>query len=166
MFNRLQILLLVLVASGLLQGCGFRFSGDAGFPPEMAITYINTADRYSPFYRALARSLDRGSITVTDDAVSAHTILRIHEDLTGQRVLSVSARNIPREYDVYYIVRYSVLVKGSEVLPEQILTLTQDYTYDELQVLGKGNEEQIIRNAIAEDLVKLIARQIKTAMRQ
>ncbi len=130
----------------------------------MAITYINTSDRYSPFYRALTKSLDRGGITVTNDAVSADTIIRIHQDLTGQRVLSVSARNVPREYDVYYIVRYSVLVKGREALPEQTLTLTQDYTYDELQVLGKGNEAQILRNAIAENLVDLIVRQIKTGI--
>jgi len=128
------------------------------------MTYISASDRYSPFYRALTKSLDRGGIAVTNDAVHANTIIQIHEDLVGQRVLSVSARNVPREYDIYYIVRYSVLVKGREVLPEQTLTLTQDYTYDELQVLGKGNEEQILRNAIAEDLVDLITRQLKTSI--
>jgi len=164
LFNLRLISIFFLVVAGLLQGCGFRFSGDVDYPPEMAITYISTSDRYSPFYRALTKSLDRDGITVTDNAVIANTIIKIHEDLTGQRVLSVSARNVPREYDIYYIVRYSVLVKGHEVLPEQTLTLTQDYTYDELQVLGKDNEAQILRSAIAENMVDLIARQIKTGI--
>jgi len=151
---------LVAIAAAV-SGCGFHFRGDVGFPPEMAVTYINTADRYSPFYRALTRVLDRGGVRVTDDPAAADATIRVHQDSTGQRVLTVSARNTPREYDVFYTVRYSVLADGREVLPEQTLTLTQDYTFDERRVLGKRNEEQVLREAIAADLVDLVVQQLK-----
>jgi len=146
----------------MLSGCGFRFRSAVSFPAAMGVTYISTPDRYSPFYRALTTALRRDGIALTDDATLAGTTIRIHRDVTGQRILSVSARNVPREYDVYYTVRYSVLKDGVEVLPEQRLTMTQDYTYDERQVLGKANEEQTLRAAIADDLVGLVARQINS----
>ncbi len=157
-------LLLALLVAGMLAGCGVRFRSDASFPPEMEATYVNAADRYSPFYQALIRALDRSGVLMTGDPAAANTIIRIRQDQTGKRVLSVSARNVPREYDIYYTIRYSVLVNGEEVLPEQTITLTQDYTYDERQVLGKGNEERILRNAIAENLVDLVARQLNTSI--
>jgi len=68
--------------------------------------------------------------------------------------------NVPEEYDVFYIVRYSVSIEGKEVLPEQSLVQTKDYAYDETEVLGKASEEQILREAIADDFVRSVTRQL------
>ena len=143
-----------------LAGCGFQFRGAPEFPPQMAIVHIDSGDRYSPFYRELVTVLRRSKVRLTDDPVKARTIIRILTDDTGRRLLSVTARNVPAEYEVYYRVRFKVDVDGVEAVPTEQLALTRDFAFDETKVLGKVSEEEIIRQAIASDLVGLVTRRL------
>jgi LPS-assembly lipoprotein len=154
---------LVAAAAALLASCGFHLRGAVDYPPGMAVTYIEAADRYTPFYRKVKAALRQGGVRVTANAGEAGAVLKILQDETGERVLSVSARNTPREYDVYYIVRYSLQVDGREALPAQQLVLTRDYTWDETQVLGKDAEGEVIRQALADDLVGMVTRRLSSA---
>jgi outer membrane lipopolysaccharide assembly protein LptE/RlpB len=43
-----------------------------------------------------------------------------------------------------------------------VLTLTRDYTYDSTLVLGKAREEQMLREAIVADLVRIVMKQLAT----
>ena len=126
----------------------------------MQRTFISTSDEFSLFYRQLRRSLRSAGVEVTDSPDDATATLTILHDVTGQRVLSVSARNVPTEFEVFYTVRYEVLSREGNLLEPQELTLTRDYTYDETLVLGKAKEEQLMRNAIVDDLVRIVMKQI------
>jgi LPS-assembly lipoprotein len=148
----------------LLAGCGFQFRATPEFPPQMAVMHIAAADRYSPFYRELVTVLRRSDVSLTDDPAQARTRVRILTDDTGRRLLSVTARNVPAEYEVYYRVRFSVDVDGVETVPLEQLALTREFAFDENAVLGKSREEEIIREAIASDLVGLVTRRL-TAVR-
>lgn len=154
-----KIALWALVAV-LLSSCGFRLQGVVTYPDALSVTYIDTPDRYSEFYRGLRESLQQGGVEVVDSVVAANAIIRIEDDRTGQTVLTVSARNVPTEYDVYYTVSYSVQVDGVDVLPSRTLVKRQDYTYDSTQVLGKQREEQMLREAIARELVRQVSQQL------
>lgn len=146
----------------MLVGCGFQMQGAFVAPAEMERTYIATDDRHSLFYRRLRTAMKEAGVQLVDDPLSATATLYITYDETDQRVLSVSARNVPTEYEVYYTVEYGV-TSGDEVLLEvQDLTLTRDYTYDTTLVLGKAREEELLRAAIADDLVRIILKQIST----
>lgn len=134
--------------------------GTATVPPEMARTYIETDDRYSLFYRKLRDSLQRSGIEMVDAPISASATFTIHSDETGQRVLSVSARNVPREFEVYYTVRYDVVTSDKIILTPRTQTLTNDYIWDETQVLGKEKEEQLLREAVVDDLVRVVLIQL------
>jgi len=152
------------VAVLALAGCGFHFRGAPEFPPQMAVIRIEAADRYTPFYRELVAVLRRSDIRLTDDAAQARTVIKVLTDDTGRRLLSVTARNVPAEYEVYYRVRFSVDVDGVETVPVEQLALTRDLAFDENRVLGKAGEEDTIRQAIASDLVGLVTRRL-TAVR-
>jgi LPS-assembly lipoprotein len=143
-----------------LAGCGFQLQGVGEFPESLATTYIDTADRYTIVYRELIAELERGGVEVVDSPVAASSIIRLENDNSGQRVLTVSGRNVPTEYDVYYDLRYSVWADGAEVLPPQELTLNQSYTYDTATVLGKNREEQKIRESLGLNLVGQVVRQL------
>lgn len=154
---RLAVAMLVLA---MLSGCGFHFRDATSYPPQMAVMYIDTADRYSPFYQKLVATLRRGGIRLTDDPAQARTTLKILKDDTGRRLLSVTARNVPAEFEVWYEVRFAVDVDGAEAVPAERLYLTRDFAFDETRVLGKEGEEQNIRQAIAADLVGLVSRRL------
>jgi LPS-assembly lipoprotein len=143
-----------------LAACGFQFRTAPDFPADMAVTYIQTDDRYSLFYRELVSTLRRRDIKLTADPAEAQTVIRILGDETGRRTLTVTARNVPAEYEVWYRVTFSVDVNGKEAVPYEELFLTRDYPFDETQVLGKANEEQLIMQAIARDMVGLVSRRL------
>lgn len=126
----------------------------------MQRTFISTSDEFSPFYRQLRRSLRAAGVEVTASPDGATATLTILYDVTGQRVLSVSARNVPTEFEVFYTIRYSVTSGEHSLLEPQELTLTRDYTYDATLVLGKAKEEQLMRDAIVDDLVRIVMKQI------
>jgi LPS-assembly lipoprotein len=155
---------LALASLLVTAGCGFQFRGTPELPPQMAVIHIQAADRYSPFYRELVTVLRRSDVTLTDDPTQARTVIRVLTDDTGRRLLSVTARNVPAEFEVFYRVRFSVDVDGVEAVPLEQLVLTRDFAFDETAVLGKAGEEEIIRQAIASDLVGLVTRRL-TAVR-
>lgn len=126
----------------------------------MQRTYIATQDRFSQFYRELRRKLQAAGVEVLDSPEGATATLSILYDSTDQRVLSVSARNVPTEFEVFYTVRYAIASGGQSLLEPQELTLTRDYTYDSTLVLGKAKEEQLMRDAIVDDLVRIVLKQI------
>ena len=146
----------------LAAGCGFRLQGALTTPPEMARTHIATEDRHSPFYRELRAQLNSAGVELVDVPADATATLSITYDETDQRVLSVSARNVPTEYEVYYTVRYAIDSGSGNLLEPQTLTLTRDYTYDSTLVLGKSREEALMREAIVDDLVRIVLKQIGT----
>ena len=143
-----------------MSACGFQLRGQAELPPEMARTYISTDDRQSIFYRKLRRSLQMNGVDVVESPVDSTAVLNILDDDTGRRVLSVSARNIPREYEVYYRILFSVQAGDRTMISPQEQALVRDYTYDETLVLGKAREEEQLREAIADDLVRVVMFQL------
>ena len=144
----------------LLAACGFQMRGAASVPPEIARTYIAAADQRSIFYRRLRDSLLGIGVNVVDSQVEATATFSIMSDIPGQRVLSVSARNVPREFEVFYTVLYSVQTEEAILLAARSQTLTRDYTWDETRVLGKEKEEALLREAIVDDLVRIVLIQL------
>ncbi len=144
----------------LLAACGFQMRGAASVPPEMARTYIAADDQRSLFYRRLRDSLRGIGVNVVDSPVEATATFSIVSDIAGQRVLSVSARNVPREFEVFYTVLYSLQTEDATLLEARSQTLTRDYTWDETRVLGKEKEEALLREAIVDDLVRIVLIQL------
>jgi len=152
----------LLLLSSSLAACGFHLQGAATTPEEMQRTYIATPDEFSQFYRELRRQLRAAGVEVMDSPTGATATLTILYDFTDQRVLSVSTRNVPTEFEVFYTVQYTITSDETSLLDPQELTLTRDYTYDATLVLGKAKEEQLMRDAIVGDLVRIVMEQIST----
>lgn len=145
-----------LVCLVLIAGCGFQLRGGVQLSGNMSAPYVEAADHFTPFHRELAAALEAAGARVMPGKESSSAIVHIHVDETGREVLSISARNTPEEYEVYYTVEYSVSAGGQELLSRQKLTLTRDYAYDDTAVLAKQHEEQDIREALARDLAALV----------
>jgi LPS-assembly lipoprotein len=126
----------------------------------MERTYIETDDRFSLFYRAFRKELLAAGVNIVDTPAESTASFTIYFDRTDQRVLSVSARNVPTEFEVFYTIQYGLMSGDVAMLEVQDMTLTRDYTYDETLVLGKAREEEVMRDAIVQDLVRIILKQI------
>ena len=145
-----------------LGACGFRLQGAFTAPAGMERTYVSAADSYSPFLRAFKSELRAAGVELVESEADATATFTISFDDTDQRVLSVSARNVPTEYEVFYTIAYSLTAGPNVLLPQQTLTRTRDYTYDSTLVLGKAREEELLREALVKDLVRIVMKQIST----
>ena len=150
----------LLLVALTVTACGFQMRSAPELPSAMDKTYVASSDRQSLFYRKLTRELRNNGVALLDSPVDATAVLTILEDETGQRVLSVSARNIPREFEVFYRVSVSLQEGERIVMEPREQAVARDYTYDETLVLGKAQEEEQIRDAIADDLVRLVMFQL------
>ena len=146
----------------LVAGCGFQMRGALTTPAEMERTYIASVDRHSLFDRRLRAAMKAAGVQIVEDASSATATFTISIDETDQRVLSVSTRNVPTEFEVFYTVEYGLDDGAKSLLEVQLRTLTRNYTYDSTLVLGKAKEEELLREAIVDDLVRIVLKQIST----
>jgi LPS-assembly lipoprotein len=152
---------LAAVATLLLAGCGFHLQGAGALPSSMMRTFVGTQRPHSEFLVMLTDVLRQRGAEVLAAPADGAAVLDIVTDETGQRVLSVSARNIPREYEVFYAVTFSLRVGSETLLSNESLVVTRAYTYDETQVLAKAAEEEILRKALAEDLARRVMQRIQ-----
>jgi LPS-assembly lipoprotein len=151
-----------MLVLALLTSCGFQLQGALTTPAEMERTYLDAVDKHSLFYRELRSQLLAAGVKLVDAPEDTAAILSIRIDNTDQRVLSVSGRNVPTEYEVYYSIEYSIASGEKILLSPQDVTLTRDYTYDTTKVLGKAREEEMLREAVVKDLVRIVLKQISS----
>ena len=157
LYKRTIILYLLI----LLSSCGFQLRQSTIDIDKLDNTFIETSDSRSIFYRKLRAELNSNNIELATSKSIAKNTITIHRDETGRRVLSVSARNVATEYEVFYRLSYSFVNEGRNSSVEEI-ELTRSYTFNENLVLGKSQEEEVLIEALASDLVRLMLRQISS----
>ena len=151
----------VLVLSALLlAGCGFHLQGRQPLPPEFAYTFVEAKDEQTDFVQDLRKALIASNVNVIATKGSSGAVISVHEDELTERILSVSARNIPTEYELTYKVRFSVMSNGKTLIDKEEISATRDISFDEAQLLAKEREQEILSEALARDLVALVMRRL------
>ncbi len=149
-----------VLLSLMLGACGFHLQGRQPLPAAFANTYIDTKDEQTDFVQDLRKALLASGVKVIPTEGSAGATIQVHEDELTEKILSVSARNIPAEYELTYRVKFSVSSDGKTLIEDEEVTATRDISFDEAQLLAKEREQEILREALARDLVALVMRRI------
>ena len=155
-------LVALALAALLVAGCGFRLQGALALPEGVRRVHVATEEEMSPFAIELRRALDHAGASVADSTAGADAVIRVLMDRTGRRVLSVSARNTPQEYEIYYSVEFSIDRGGEQAVAAQRLDLTRYFSFDEARLLAKEREEDVLREAMARDLADLVLRRLES----
>ena len=145
----------------LLSACGFHPRGDVALPKAMGKTYIQGATPYSELETDLRRSLGNAGAQVIDVPQDATAQLRIVREDFGRRVLSVDITGKAIEYELFYTVDFEVTdTAGKELLSRQQMTSTRDFTFDEAELLGKTNEDELLHKEMRQEMVQRVLRRL------
>jgi LPS-assembly lipoprotein len=144
----------------LLGACGFHLQGRQPLPQAFQYTYIDTRDEQTDFVQDLRKALIASNVNVIRTKGSSGATISVHDDELTERILSVSARNIPTEYELTYRVKFSVTSGGKTLIDQEEISATRDISFDEAQLLAKEREQEILREALARDLVALVMRRL------
>ncbi len=140
----------------LLAGCGFHLQGSQPLPKAFEYTYVDTKDEQTDFVQDLRKALIASGSQVIRTKGSSGATIEVHKDALSERVLSVNAGNIPTEYELTYMVEFSVTSGGKPLIEHEQMSLSRDFSFDEKQLLAKEREKEILQEALARDLVALV----------
>ena len=150
------------VVLAVLSACGFHLEGRTPLPQSMKAAYVQATDQQTDFVQSLRKALLTSGARPALEKSTASSVVNILKDVVVRRTLSVSALNKPNEYEVTYVVRFSVSAGDKELLAPQEISATRSYSFDETRLLAKEHEEAILRQAMAHDLADRVVRQLSS----
>lgn len=152
---------IALLAGLGVAGCGFHLQGRQPLPPELQRVCVVAADRQSDFVDALRRNLQASGATLVTDEKAATAVLRIDKDELVQKVLAVSSRNLPREYELTYRISARAAAGERVLLERQDIELSRNFTFDERAVLAKEHEREQLRAELGRELAAALLRRLR-----
>jgi LPS-assembly lipoprotein len=155
--------LLVVAVSIFLAGCGFQLRGTADVPFETL--YVPGAT--GGIALDLKRNITAGTrARVVDDPKSAEAILQFTEEVRQKEILSLTGTGRVREYQLRYRVGFRVHDgKGADYVPQSVIQLTRDITFNDAEILAKEAEEGLLFRDMQTDMVQQIMRRLSAAQK-
>lgn len=154
------VTLLLLLATPWSGGCGFRLQGAMPLPAVLHTGYVDARDEHSDFVAALRGALRSAGVQLSGSRSADAARIRVLKDEVTERVLSVSARNTPTDYELLYTVELSVSAQGRELMAPEELSLSRVYSFDESRLLAKEREKEILIDALARELAGVVMRRL------
>lgn len=144
-----------------LVGCGFHLRGAADLPDSLKTMYVQGVNLKQGLGRELKLSLTQNGVNVLNDYQEGAAVLTILETNIERRVLSVGADAKASEYELFGTLKFSITDgQGEEIVKPQQVQAIRDYQFDQDQVLGKDEEESLLREQVNQQLVQSVLRRL------
>jgi LPS-assembly lipoprotein len=155
--------LLALALCLALAGCGFQLRGTAEVPFETL--YLPNSN--SGIALDLKRNIQSGTrAKVVDDPKAAQAILQFSEETRSKEILSLTGTGRVREFQLRYRIGFRVHDgKGGEYVPQGVIQLTRDVSFNDSEILAKEAEEQLLFRDMQSDMVQQIMRRLAAAQK-
>ncbi len=144
----------------MISSCGFHLRGDIVLPPLYERVHIVDKGQ-SGIGSSLSSALVGIGSQIVDDTQSATAVVTILSDGTQRRALNVGGNQI-REYelqlDVLFVVQDHT---GKQLAKPEKVTILRNFQNDPNNVLGKDNEEEIIRQEMIQPAIIQVLRRMK-----
>lgn len=151
--HRLVILLLVSLGLG---GCGYHLRGSAPFFDETHSVYLQTSNDL--IFDEMAVHIRDSGTTIASTKDEADAVLRLGKEAFSKRTLAVDPdTGKEREFELSYSVSFALIKSDGEVLAEnQTVKVLRDYVFDDDQVIGKSREQEVLKKEMRRDAVSQI----------
>lgn len=160
--GRISMMMIALLLSALISGCGFKLRGAANLPEQMSTTWVNVADSTSAFARELELLLRGNGVTLADGPGPSVAELRITRERIARRALTISGDARVREFELVFDLQFSLFDSSGELLlgPES-LRLARDFQFDEQEILGAATEEELLREDLRRNMAAALVRRLE-----
>ncbi len=157
MLTKLRILIISLLTTAVVSGCGFQLRDSYQLPDALQRVYLK-APKFNEFADILSQRIElAGAQIVTDDP---SLMLVIVSDKLTRRTLSLSGSGQVAEYELIYTVNYSI---NEAEQPPVALTVEvyRDYQDDPNFALAKTRERELLVREMREEAARQMMRQIR-----
>ncbi len=144
-----------LVLCLLTVSCGYHLRGVSDLPEALQVVYLHGA---SPELKKVLRatfSISGGRME--SNVLKANVIINVTKEELVRRVISLSTTGRANEYELDYELEFTLFDIGGNPLSELLkVKVSAEYFNDQEDVLGKENEEQVIRDELYQQAVQSI----------
>ena len=154
---------LIIVLLFTMSACGFHLRGSQQKTATVEVSRVYVSNIGAPLVaREVKAQLAGAGARAVARAEKAKYVLKLEQEVFEQTVLSVSADTGKVEEYQIALDLYLTLIdsKGKELILGERLQLTRDYTFDENAVLGKFEEEKVLRNELVSEASSEIIRRL------
>lgn len=138
-------------------GSGFHLRGKADLPTVFQTMTLQGVASDSNFALAMRKAFEGAGHELLLIPSNEHTLLAITNYQEGKRVVGYGKNREVREFLIFIALDYEVRAKNGEVLlPKQRLQVDKTQIYDSEFVLGKTEEERLIRKDLRDDLARKV----------
>ncbi len=158
---------LIIVLFFTLSACGFHLRGSQQKTSvEISNVFVSNIGGESIAKEVKLQLAGAGARAVAS-ADKAKLVLRLEKEIFNRSVLSVSAdTGKVEEYLLTLTVSMTLIdSKGKELIPGDEIRLARDYTFDEDAVLGKFEEEKVLRDELVSEAASEIIRRVDAEAR-
>ncbi|MCU7950450.1 MAG: hypothetical protein KZQ74_05920 [gamma proteobacterium symbiont of Bathyaustriella thionipta] len=150
----------ILLMAVLLTGCGFHLRGDIVLPA--LYERVQVVDKgYSDVGKALSKALQNVGSKIVSSPEEATAVVTVLSRGTQRRALNVGGKRI-REYELQLDITFVVQNSGGQQLAQQqTVSVVRNFRNDANDVLGKDNEEKIIRKEMMQPAIIQVLRRMK-----
>lgn len=154
---------LALISALFTAGCGFHLRGQIELPYRSV--YVEGGQ--GGLTTALQAALRLGRTNrLAPSAAQAESVIQILSEQNSKIILSLSGIGKAREYQLQYRVSYRLITpQGKQILAPVSIQLARDMTYNDAQVLAKGEEEQLLYRDMHKDAARQVLQRIASAAR-
>lgn len=139
----IALLLLAITLVSSLSACGWRLRGSMEKELSLPPLYLEIQNGSPDLRSELPQTLRSAGVQLEPKREAAQLILVISNETQQRRVLAVGSAGKVSEYELQYQLSFSVRDQaGKEVMAADSIRQQRDYTFNENEVLAKGEEEQ------------------------
>jgi LPS-assembly lipoprotein len=155
------ILIMLLLSSA----CGYHLRGALELPKGMKNVYLEGGS--AQLREQFKRAMDISSVPLASSPETAGLIVRIFDEDSSRRVLSLSSGGIANDFELSYRFEYELLDSKNKVLmPQQAIEIKREYYNDQVAIIAKGNEEATIRDEMYQQAVRSIVSRARVALEE
>ncbi|NRA55719.1 MAG: hypothetical protein HRU23_16395 [Gammaproteobacteria bacterium] len=154
---KLSHLVVTLLLSLIIQGCGFKLQGNYQLPNNLKQLKLQSSDQYGELTRLVTTKLRRYQVALIDDP--SLPILKLSSDSLTSSTLSLFSSGQVAEYELTYSVNYQLILPRQP--PQQFsIQMRRDYLDDPQSAQAKSREMALIKTEMRAQAAEQIVRQL------
>ena len=152
--RRFSVVFLLALA---LSACGYQLRGVA----DLSFKNLHIQGAPLSISKDLRKSLKINGIQVVDSAEQADLLLELLSETNEKRILSLSGKGVVREYELNYRASFRTRAPASPTwsAPQTVQT-RRSFSYNDTDLLGKGDEEAMLNIDMHKDAVRELMRRL------
>jgi LPS-assembly lipoprotein len=160
MFNPKRI---IVVFFFFLSACGYHLRGDIELPQGMENIYMEAAS--GMLQAEMTKALKSSQGKLVSSAAEAGVQIKISKEQMTSRVMSINTAGRANQFQLIYQVMFSIYDASNKLLlADQNVQIKREYFNDQTEILGKNNEETVIRLEMYQQAVSSMMSRISLAL--